>query len=219
MAKVYIPGAVKKVRILYGDQLKKVTKKNKIHTWLSETVEILWDGYKTADPNVAVEISNFHPTLIGASNEAIFSENITYGDIESIILEEYGFLSWDEAKEAGNFDPVFEHAVNTALSGDVASMQQLLNKHPTLINQSSDFGHGANLIQYLAANGIEIWRQYISIDVINMLELLIENGADPDFTNNIYGGSNLRSLIETCDHTFQSGKADQMLERLEVYGY
>ena len=98
-------------------------------------------------------------------------------------------------------------------------LQALLAKYPNLVGDKSSFGHKASLVQYLAANGVEIWRQYISENVIDVLELLIEYGADPDTENNIYGGSNLRSLIETSDHTFKAGKADEMLDRLGVYGY
>jgi hypothetical protein len=219
MAKVYISQSVKKARSLYGSHLKQVTQQTKIIDWLKATVDILWEGFKNADTNVVVEISNFHPSLIGANHEAVFSSNINYEDLEAVVLEEYGFISWDEAKSAGNFDPVFEQAVSMVLTGDLDSIQRLLSKHSILINQASKFGHEANLVQYLAANGVEIWRQYVSQNVLEMMDLLIENGADPDAKNNIYGGSTLRSLIETSDHTFQSGKADEMLERLSVYGY
>ena len=219
MAKVYITGSVKNVRALYSNHLKLVNEKAKIRKWLEETVQILWTGYQIANPGVVVELTNFHPNLIGASSEAVFATTVSYKEIEEVILEEYGFFSWDDVQEAGSFNPLFEQAVNVALQGDIATMQTLLDKDPTIISETSSFGHKASIIQYLAANGVEMWRQYVSQNVIEMLELLIEFGANPNTENNIFGGSTLRTLIETSEHSFKSGKTDEMLDRLAVYGY
>lgn len=199
--------------------MKLVTQKAIIYDWLRKVVEMLWEGYQNADRHVAVELTNYHPALIGSPLEAVFATNISYEDIESVVLEEYGFLSWDDVKQAGIFDEEFEKAVNYVLSGDLESIKKVIMRAPEIINQASGFGHKATLLQYLPANGTEIWRQYISENVLEMMEFLIESGADPDAENNIYGGTTLRSLIETSDHTFNSHQSDKMLERLRIYGY
>ncbi|MFT5570720.1 MAG: hypothetical protein ACI9RP_002777, partial [Cyclobacteriaceae bacterium] len=194
-------------------------KREKIEKWLKDQVDILWEAYQSADPRSAVELKNFHPDLIGENDDVIFSKGITYADIESTVLEEYGYINWEEVKDQGVINAKFEAVVNIVLSGNLDKMKEAIIKYPEVINEKSQFGHKAGVIHYLAANGVEIWRQYLSANSVKMMELLMEAGADPDADNNIYGGSTLRSLIETSDHTFKSGLMDQMLERLAVYGY
>jgi hypothetical protein len=219
MAKIYASKQVREVRELYEDLIHEISAKTKIKDWLQKQVDILWDAYKSGDHKIIAEVSNFHPELIGASAESVMAHTLTYREIENIIMEQYGYITWDDAASQGKFNTTFERAVSATLSGDVERMRELLMENPELVNEHSQFGHKANLIQYLGANGTEIWRQIISINIVEMLELLIEQGADPDAPNNIYGGSNLRTLIETSEHTFQSGQADKMLEKLAVYGY
>lgn len=204
---------------MYELHLRSINPKTKIEDWLRGHADLLWDSYKSGDQRITVELSNYHPELIGASNEAIMAHQIKYHEIENVILEQYSFMTWMDIKEAGKFDIEFERAVNAVLAGDTLRVAEMINAKPELVNQKSQFGHQANLIQYLGANGIEIWRQMIPAEVVDMLELLIEQGADPDAPNNIYGGSNLRTLIETSEHTLLSGLSDAMLEKLEEYGY
>ena len=219
MAKIYASRQVRQVRELYEDHMKEINSKTRIEDWLNGHINILWEAYKSGDKKIIPEFSNFHPELIGASDEAIMAQQVTFREIENIVLEEYGFMTWDDVRSQGRFDLSFERAVNVALAGDVVRMTEIISAQPEIVSQQSQFGHQANLVQYLGANGVEIWRQYIAEDVLDMLDLLIVQGADPDAANNIYGGSNLRTLIETSEHTFQSGLGDAMLDKLAEYGY
>ncbi len=49
----------------------------------------------------------------------------------------------------------FEAGVEAILHGDVATLERLLRENPELIRIRSPRKHGATLLQYLAANGVE----------------------------------------------------------------
>ncbi len=68
------------------------------------------------------------------------------------------------------------------LEGHIKELQSLLNQNPDLIKLSSPFAHGANLLYYLAANGVETHRQISSYNAANIVELLLIQGVNIDVT-------------------------------------
>src|SRR5258708_7198052 len=53
----------------------------------------------------------------------------------------------------------FEAAVDAIVAGAIAALQQLLRADPNLIHATSTREHGATLLHYVAANGVEEYRQ------------------------------------------------------------
>ena len=53
----------------------------------------------------------------------------------------------------------FEEAVDAVISGDIETLKSLLRREPSLIRMRSSRAHGAMLIHYVAANGVEDERQ------------------------------------------------------------
>ncbi|MDH5610816.1 MAG: hypothetical protein OEY56_15170 [Cyclobacteriaceae bacterium] len=216
--KIYASHEVKTVRAFYQDLIRDFPPKGKIIDWLTDMTEHFWRAYQMADPHITVQVSNFHPPLIGASKESIFAAALSRSDFEAIILAEYGYISWQEIKEKKSFDEVFERAVDCVVRGRVFELGQLLDQNPGLIDQKSQFGHEASLIHYVAANGVELWRQLVPANAAEILKLLLVKGANPGPNNRLMGGTSLLSLIETSEHLMMAGISDELLEILEAYG-
>ena len=179
--------------------------------------ENLYKAHRHRDPAVQVEFSNGHPKLIGKDLDTILHYPAKLEDAQIAIARCYGFTDWNEVIDKGDlvFDPDFEQAVDSLLLGDKLALKNLLQSHPHLINQHSVYGHQARLIHYIGSNGVEIWRQVVPHNIVDMLDLLLEMGANPQASHNIYGGNgNLTGLIETSAHPREAGRAEALLERL-----
>ncbi len=212
---IYINDQVKLVRSLYQELIDHHPQDNSPYDFLKQQAETLWEAYKIEDERVLPELTNFHPELIGASSEQVFAADLSSDDVDNIILDEYGFDSWDDVKNIGHFDLTFEKAVNTLLSGNITELEVLLGYHPHIVREPSQFGHKAGIIHYLGSNGIEIWRQIVPSNSVDLLKVLLSSGADPNQKNNIYGGSDLKSLIESGIHPYEAGLGDALVAELD----
>ncbi len=211
----YINDQVRTLRFFYRSMIDAHPGDNGILNFMKAHTRLMWEAFQGKDASVAVEFSNHHPDLIGEPPEKIMSYPLTLADCEMTVLDQYGFVSWEEAKDAGTFQIPFEQAVNAVVHGNILRLDKQIRAHPEIVRMKSQFGHKAGLIHYIAANGVEIWRQIVSSNAPEVLELLLFSGADPDQKNNIYGGSGLRTLIETSDHPFRAGVGNELLRLLE----
>lgn len=88
----------------------------------------------------------------------------------------------------------FEAAVESVINGDIESLTRQLQRHPILtVARSSRITHfdppvhGATLLHYLAANGVEGYRQKSPPNAVSVSCLLLESGADPNALAHCYG--------------------------------
>lgn len=89
---------------------------------------------------------------------------------------------------------VFERAVEAAVDGDAATLAALLKEHPDLVRARSTRVtngdppvHGATLLHYLAANGVEDERQRSPKNAVEIARMLLDAGADPNALSSAYG--------------------------------
>jgi len=84
--------------------------------------------------------------------------------------------------------------------------------------RSSNFGHRAKLIHYIAANGVETYRQITPFNLVAITELLLDQGCDPYADHNIYGGNgNIIDLIATSAHPNEAGVAKDLMTLIRGY--
>jgi ankyrin repeat protein len=112
----------------------------------------------------------------------------------------------------------FEAAADAVVAGDVAGLRALLAEDPALARARSPRAHGATLLHYVAANGVEAWRQRTPADAPAVARLLLDAGAEPDATADLYDEpcttlSLLVSSSPPAEAGLQGALAELLLDR------
>ncbi len=189
-----------------------------IKEFLQQAAEQLYEAHWSDNPSAAVLIKNWHPELIGLSDEAIMQTPFAYTDAQITVAREHGFKSWSEVERLGKkrFDQAFETAVDAVVSGDLLLLRALLSQHPQLVQQQSRFGHQATLLHYVAANGVETYRQQVPLNVVEIAHTLLQAGADPAAEMRVYGGRfTVHDLVESSGHPDRAGVQNKLLTLLK----
>lgn len=142
------------------------------------------------------------------------------------LAREYGFASWpqfashvDGLARAHSSISAFEDAVDAIISGDLATLDKLLNEHPTLAKARSTREHGATLLHYVSANGVESYRQRTPQNIVQVATLLLQAGADVNAESIAYGGrSTTLGLTATSYHPQAAGVQLELLALLLEHG-
>jgi ankyrin repeat protein len=147
-------------------------------------------------------------------------------DAQFFVARLHGFDGWSkfarqvEALPGRNSqDARFEAAADAIVSGDVGILEQLLREDPALISARSQRIHNAPLLHYVAANGIEGFRQKTPKNIVEIARLLLEAGADVNAESNAYGGGcTALGLAATSVHPERAGVQEALLQILLDYG-
>ncbi len=211
MPSIYISDHVRAVQYLH----RAVISQNylMVKEQLRAFVENLWDAYQYQDQFVWVEFSNYHPKWKGQLDASISFADLKKEDCQMVIAKEYGFKDWYAVEQCElAIDHVFSSALNLLLTGKKDALAQLLDEFPDLVHQRSHYAHQATLLHYVGSNGVEIWRQVVPDNLVEITQLLLARGADPLAEANIYGETTTASLIASSDHPFQAGIQKDLLE-------
>lgn len=122
-------------------------------------------------------------------------------DARPAVARGYGFRDWaalETLVAAVATDPAvrrFELAAEAVIDGDLATLDRLLAEDPALPRARSNRitgqdppVHRATLLHYLAANGVEGYRQRSPANAVAIGRRLLEAGAEPDALASMYGG-------------------------------
>jgi ankyrin repeat protein len=141
------------------------------------------------------------------------------GEAQFVLARSHGFVNWARFVEhldrlARGNDP-FEAAADAVISGDEAALRALLSADPSLARATSDREHGATLLIYTAANGVEGYRQRTPANIVRIAELLLDAGADVDAAADVYGGGcTTLGLVATSANPRQAGVQLPLLQLL-----
>jgi ankyrin repeat protein len=109
------------------------------------------------------------------------------------VVRRYGFENWqslaDYVEAVGRQNsPVFqfESAVEAVISGDSAALESLLEENPELVRARSLRKHHASLLHYIAANGVEDYRQKSPKNAVAVAQMLLRAGAEVDALADMY---------------------------------
>jgi hypothetical protein len=145
---------------------------------------------------------------------------LTVDDVRAAIAMEHGFADWAAvgAERDRPVDPRFEAAVDAIVSGDLDTVRTLVDTDPALVRARSPFGHHATLIHYVAANGVELSRQWQSPrNAVEVLSVLLRYGGDPDALCDSYGGGAATTplcLLVSSVHPAVAGVQAGLVEEL-----
>lgn len=115
--------------------------------------------------------------------------------------------------------PGFARAVAAIVTGDAEALRRELAVDPALVTARSASPHRATLLHYVAANGIadELQRQVPNAD--KMAGILLEAGAAPDATCDLYGSAaTTLDLLVSSDHPYVAGATAKVVRRLCAAG-
>lgn len=102
-------------------------------------------------------------------------------------------------------DGAFEAAADAVVDGDEATLKTLLAQYPDLVGARSG-RHGATLLHYVSANGVEAERQRTPANAVAVAHLLLQAGADPNATAIFYGGpAATLGLLVSSIHPHRAG--------------
>ncbi len=153
--------------------------------------------------------------------------------LNSTIARWYDFESWPRLAEwvdavTRGDSPVskFESAVEAVITGDVVTLEHLLRENPELVRARSTrvthFDppvHRATLLHYLAANGVEGYREKTPKNAVEVARVLLHAGADVDALADMYGGQHTTmSMLASSDHPARAGVQVALVDTLLDYG-
>src|SRR5206468_1495601 len=143
----------------------------------------------------------------------------------------YDFESWPRLAEyveavtqEGSPVSKFESAVEAVITGDAATLDSLL-REPLVLARSTRVTHfdppvhRATLLHYVAANGVEGYRQKTPNNAVEVATMLLKAGAEVDALAGMYGGEHttMSVLVSSC-HPAKAGVQVALVETLLDFG-
>lgn len=214
---VYVPQIVAKCRELYSQAA--IVDFSNTSDLIAAHAEILHAAKAAQNDAAVAQINNWHPELISKKAEQVFEYDFKIDDARWALSRECGYENWDDAtKKSKPIDAGFENAVDQALDGDLSGLHASLSDRPDLLQQTSSFGHQATILIYMGSNGVEFWRQVVPENICDIVKLLVDLGADPNATANVYGGQfDVLALADSSAHPAAAGVRDELITLLKEH--
>ena len=171
----------------------------------------LYEGWQKEDQEAVRIFRNSHPKFLDTkikwlardmTDEEVRAVRISEADAQLALARFYDFADWNRltdyveaVRQPGSLRYRFERAVEAVIDGDIATLKQLLKEDPDLVRARSTrvthFDppvHRAQLLHYIASNGVEGYRQRSPKNAADVAKTLLEAGADPNAKCSLYGG-------------------------------
>jgi hypothetical protein len=191
--------------------------------WL-ESLMALLDEEPSAFVKGSMDRAVAHIVERAAKDPARFA----LADAQFLIAEAHGFEHWaafarhmtgDDGPTS--HDAAFERAADAIVNGDLGTLSQLIGANPKLIRERSSRVHRVTLLHYVAANGVEDFRQKTPKNAVEIARFLLDAGAEPDAIADTYGADTLQTtmnLLVSSIHPADAGLQSAIAEVLLDYG-
>ena len=185
----------------------------------------LLKAFRTGDPAILDRVRWNHPRFRGLGDAQIRDRRFVLADAQLVVARLHYFDSWPallrHIETLSRRDPRvlrFEEAADAIIAGDAPTLRALLREHPDLVRRRSPRAHRAPLLHYVAANGVEDYRQISPANAVEVGLVLLDAGAQVDATSEAYGGgSTALALVATSTPPRRAGVQipliDLLLER------
>ncbi|HEX6368291.1 MAG TPA: ankyrin repeat domain-containing protein [Longimicrobium sp.] len=189
--------------------------------WVRDLIELRPESDRA---QYAREVGRYGQQVAGFARERLVPAACALAQAQYVIARAHGFASWPrlvhhlEALGARSPVSTFEAAADAIVTGDRATLERLLRRDPDLVHARSSREHRATLLHYVAANGVENYRQQTPPNIVEIARLLLDEGAEVDAGADVYGGgATALGLVLTSAHPRAAGVqldlADLLLER------
>ena len=206
-----------------------------------QQADILLAAHRAADPAAIDLFHRKHPRFLDETikwrpkfipDSEIRDAVLSLDDAQLAIARNYDFLDWsalvDFVDAVSREGPVheFEAAVEAVVAGDLGSLQDALRRDPALVHVRSSrvccFDppvHRATLLHYIAANGVEAYRQKTPGNAVEIARALLVAGAEPDALADMYGTPcTTMSMLVSSSHPAAAGLQVALTELLLDFG-
>jgi len=217
---VWISEPVRHVQDLYGDLVGGSALVRTRFEQVQVLADRLADGHRRQHPGAYVELSNWNPTLAGMRPEQMWERRLDRSDAVLAIARARGYDGIDQVV-ADEIVPTasYETAVDTMLAGDLDGLRALLHSDLNLAAQGSHWPHGATLLHYATANGVEIHRQVVPRNLPAIVALLIDRAADVNASAHAYGSEvTVLGLLLSSGHPRDAGATPEVAAMLRAAG-
>lgn len=150
------------------------------------------DALRAGDESAEWRFKWTHPRFRGLGVADVGSATLDLEDAKLLVAREHALESWDAlarfTEAAARAGPVarFETAVEAVADGDRAALERSLREDPALVGVRSARMHHATLLHYVAANGVEGFRQRTPANAVEIARLLLDAGADANALADMY---------------------------------
>ncbi|MGE5813871.1 MAG: ankyrin repeat domain-containing protein [Acidobacteriota bacterium] len=199
-------------------------------------------GFNAGDADAVRLFWHKHPRFLDAeipwlakrmTEEEVREAPLDHADAQLALARWYDFADWQRLIEyvesvTADGSPValFESAVEAVVTGDESALRQALHEHPDLVRSRSTRVthfeppvHGATLLHYVAANGVEEHRQKTPANAVEIAKTLLDAGANPDALAGMYGGqATTMSMLVSSAHPRAAGMQIPLVDVLLDYG-
>ena len=197
-------------------------------------------GWRAGDGDAVRVIRNRHPKFLDdkikwlerpMSDAEVRATPIDRDDARLALARWYDFQDWQKVEDYAvsvQHGPVeeFERAVEAVIDGDILTLRTLLKSDPRLVrarstrvNNADPPMHRATLLHYLAANGVEGYRQRSPKNAADVAKLLLSLGADPNALSYAYGGQcTTLALLVSSSPPAEAGVQVPLIEMLVDFG-
>lgn len=179
---------------------------------------------RAGDPDALDRVSRELPAA-GRSPRTRDRSGHTLADAQFVIAREHGFASWPRFSThlQGLVDGAvgrYEAAVDAIVTGDLATLTELVDRHPDLVRARSTRTHRATLLHYVAANGVETYRQKTPANAVEIAGLLLARGAEADAVATMYGADDATTMemLVSSIHPVQAGVQAPLVDTLVDFG-
>ncbi|HEU0055354.1 MAG TPA: ankyrin repeat domain-containing protein [Longimicrobium sp.] len=181
---------------------------------------------RAGDDDAFRRVREYHPRLRDLPIESVSVDEVSGDDARLALARVYGFDDWDglaafaeEMTREGSPAARFEAAVEAVVAGDLKALRGLLRDDPALVQARSLRPHHATLLHYVAANGVEGFRQRTPPNAVEVAKALLEAGAEPDALAEMYDGRypTMSMLVSSC-HPADAGLQVALAETLLDHG-
>ena len=206
-----------------------------------QQAETLLAGHRTGDPAALGLFHRKHPRFLDDKirwrpkfipDSEIRDAALSLEDARLALARHYDFLDWPAltayvaAVSQDGLVFEFESAVEAIINGDLAVLQGALQRNSALVRARStrvcSFDppvHGATLLHYIGANGVEAYRQKTAPNAVEIARALLEAGVEPDALADMYGAKcTTMSMLVSSDHPAKAGLQGPLVELLLDFG-
>ncbi len=159
-------------------------------------------------PHARREMDRAPDRMEDLARRTLSQSGCVLAEAQFILARSHGFRSWprfvahvDRLTRAGSEVAAFEAAADAIVAGDEEALRRLIGMNPGLVRVRSTREHGATLLHYVSANGVEGYRQVTPKNIVRIATILLDAGADVDAEADVYGGgSTTLGLVATSAH-------------------